>query len=222
MANDHQAEAGDTATNPGVQAAAGTYARALLGAAESAGLADAVVEGLAAWTTEVLDRTPKLDAVLSSAMVDAEEKHRLLDKAFGTAFGTGAAASPAAGVLLKTLKVMATHGRQGLTRAARDAARLQRDKPRGRIQVNVVTAAALSDRQAANLRDRLRSLLGGEPVLRATVDPEVIGGLVVRVGDQVFDGSIATNLARLREQLINRSVHEIQRRRDSVSSPAGN
>jgi F-type H+-transporting ATPase subunit delta len=65
-------------------------------------------------------------------------------------------------------------------------------------------------------------MLGGEPVLTHEVDPNVIGGLVVRVGDVVFDGSLASNLARLREQLVNRSVHEIQRRRDRFSTAAGN
>ena len=57
-------------------------------------------------------------------------------------------------------------------------------------------------------------MLDGEPVLETLEDPELIGGVVLRVGDTVFDGSVARQLEQLREQMIDRSVHEIQSRRD--------
>ena len=60
------------------------------------------------------------------------------------------------------------------------------------------------------------------PYWRAVIDPELIGGVVVRVGDTVYDGSVATNLKQLRQQMINRSVHEIQSRRDRFRYPGGN
>ena len=53
------------------------------------------------------------------------------------------------------------------------------------------------------------------------VRPELIGGLVMRVGDTVYDGSISTRLNKLRQQMIDRSVHEIQSRRDRFRSPEG-
>ena len=62
----------------------------------------------------------------------------------------------------------------------------------------------------------------GEAIARRLVDEALIGGLVLRVGDTIFDGSVATRLARVREQMITRSVHEIQSRRDRFSSPEGN
>ncbi|HEV3344867.1 MAG TPA: F0F1 ATP synthase subunit delta, partial [Pirellulales bacterium] len=67
-----------------------------------------------------------------------------------------------------------------------------------------------------------KDMLGGEPVLAAKVNPDLIGGLVFRVGDTVYDGSVATRLARVRSQMIDRSIHEIQRRRDRISPAAGN
>ena len=45
---------------------------------------------------------------------------------------------------------------------------------------------------------------------------------MLRVGDTVYDGSVATQLAQMREQMINRSVHEIQSRRDRFRHPDGN
>jgi F-type H+-transporting ATPase subunit delta len=72
------------------------------------------------------------------------------------------------------------------------------------------------------LINRLRSLTGGQPALDLTIDPSLIGGVVFQVGDTIFDGSIARQLQLVREQMIDRSVHEIQSRRDSFSYTTGN
>jgi F0F1-type ATP synthase delta subunit len=53
--------------------------------------------------------------------------------------------------------------------------------------------------------------------LSEKLDPALLGGLVIRVGDTVFDGSVRTRLRRIREQLLQRSTHEIQSRRDQFS-----
>jgi F-type H+-transporting ATPase subunit delta len=217
MAETHdidEAQAVDT----GAQQVAGAYARAFIGAVEksAAGKAaaeDAVLAELDSWVDDVLARQPKLEAVFASAMVAPEDKHRMLDQVLK------GKANP---LVLNLLKVLATHGRLDVVRAVRDAAKAYLNQKRNRFQVKVVTAGPLEPKQSAALRDRLASMLGGDPVLTHEVDPGVIGGLVVRVGDVVFDGSLATNLARLREQLVNRSVHEIQRRRDRFSPSEGN
>jgi len=70
------------------------------------------------------------------------------------------------------------------------------------------------------VQSQLRPLLGREPVVEHRVEPGLIGGAVVRVGDTIYDGSIATQLENLREQMIDRSVHEIQSRRDRFRPPA--
>ena len=53
------------------------------------------------------------------------------------------------------------------------------------------------------------------------VDPAVIGGAVLRIDDTVYDGSVANQLQSIRQQMIDRSVHEIQSRRDRFRYPAG-
>ena len=68
----------------------------------------------------------------------------------------------------------------------------------------------------------LRRILGGEPQVHPTVDPSLIGGVVLRVGDTVYDGSVARQLDQVREQMINRSGHEIQSRRDRFRHSGGN
>jgi F-type H+-transporting ATPase subunit delta len=68
----------------------------------------------------------------------------------------------------------------------------------------------------------VRAKLGGEPVFRLRVDPALVAGAVVRIGDTVYDGSIANQLNVLRQQMMDRSAHEIQSRRDRFRHSAGN
>ncbi len=197
----------------GLQPLAAAYAKALFASAEKAGALDAVVEEFDALATEALDRNPKLVDVFASGMFSPEKKVEMIDRAFGKR------AHP---LLTRFLKVLAVHQRVRILRSIREEFRKLYDKARGIIPVRVVTAAPLSAAQAQAVAARIRTALGGEPILQTEVDPSLIGGLVVQVGDVVFDGSLSANLARLREQLITRSVHEIQRRRDSVRTTAGN
>ena len=68
---------------------------------------------------------------------------------------------------------------------------------------------------------QLRDLWQREPILESAVDPDLLGGLVVQVGDWLYDASVRTQLETLRNQLITRSSHEIQSGRDRFSSPVG-
>ena len=70
------------------------------------------------------------------------------------------------------------------------------------------------------LEGRLATLIGAKPQLQLEVDPTLSAGLVVQVGDDVYDASVRTRLQRLRDRLIERKSHEIQSRRDQFSYPA--
>ena len=71
----------------------------------------------------------------------------------------------------------------------------------GRARATVTTATPLSDEQRARLRESLGVMLDREIVVEANEDPEIIGGVVVRVGDQIIDGSVRTRLVALRQRL---------------------
>jgi F-type H+-transporting ATPase subunit delta len=70
------------------------------------------------------------------------------------------------------------------------------------------------------LRDTLARTLAATPVLKLEVDPSLIGGLVVQVGDDVYDASVRSRLEQLRNRLLEGKTHEIQSRRDHFSYPA--
>lgn len=69
---------------------------------------------------------------------------------------------------------------------------------RGEVTAEVASAAPLSDRQQADILATLENTLGGSVTIKASVDPEILGGLVVRVGSRLVDSSLRTKLNQMR------------------------
>ena len=188
------------------------YAGALVAAAEHAGQTVAVLEELDAIVSEVFAQFPKLETVLGSLLVSPEEKAAVLDRVF---------AAQISRLLLNFLKVVARHGRLDCLRAIRQQARKIYEEMHGQSRVRLTTAAAVDPQQIEQIAAALGVSLGQRPVLETIVDPALIGGAVLRIGDTVYDGSVANQLQSIRQQMIERSVHEIQSRRDRFRYPAG-
>ena len=164
------------------------YAKALLGAAEKAGQAEKSVEELEAIVSDVLNKLPQLDEALKSPRLTHEERLPILEKAFGGKL------SP---TTLTFLKVVSQHNRLDCLRAIARAARKQLDTARGRIEVIVETAYPLSNPVRDRIVARLTQLLGKQVKLATQVNEGLLGGLVVRVGDTVYDASLAAQLKRM-------------------------
>ena len=197
----------------GVEHIAAVYAEAFVGAAENAGRAEALLEEIDSLFADVLDRFPQLERTLASGLISHPEKVRILDRTLG------GQASP---LVLNFLKVLSRHGRLDCLRAIRRRAHAVYDRMRGRVRVRLATATPIDDDLTARITQSLRALVDGEPIVEQFIDPELIGGIVVRVGDTVYDGCIATQLEHVRQQMIDRSADEIQSRRDRFRNPAGN
>jgi len=120
------------------------------------------------------------------------------------------------------LKVVARHGRLDCLRAIHCQTHAAYDKLRRRIPVRLTTATPVSADMAARIVENLRGKLDGEPIVEQQIDPGLIGGAVLRVGDIIYDGSIANQLQNLRQLMSDRSTHEIQSRRDRFRNSAGN
>lgn len=71
----------------------------------------------------------------------------------------------------------------------------------GRVEVDVYTAAPIDPQDLNDIRSRLQQKLGKEPVLHAYTDPSLIGGLKLQIGDQLIDGSVRTQLRKLRDKI---------------------
>ncbi len=195
------------------QQIAGVYAKAFLGAAETSGATGDRVAEIEALVSEVFEKFPQFETLLSASLIKHEEKLGILDRVLG------GKVSP---LLLDFLKVLSQHGRLDVLRAIAREARSQYDALRGKVRVRVTTASELPPAESQKLIPALSQLLSGEPEVQWAVDPELIGGVVLRIGDTVYDGSVARQLEKMREQMITRSVHEIQSRRDSFRLADGN
>lgn len=185
-----------------------TYADALVNAAEKSGEADDVIGELEQIRDFVLTKFPTFAVMMGSPLRTSADKDRIIVQAFeGRAMPTS----------LNFLRVLNRHGRLELLGPIVQAARATWDRRRNRQPVTVRSAIPLSEDQIGALRDRLAQSLNGEPVISVVVDPSLLGGLVVQVGDDVYDASVLNRLEQLRQRLIEGKTHEIQSRRDHFS-----
>jgi F-type H+-transporting ATPase subunit delta len=194
-----------------VIAVARRYAEALIDAAQKEGQVDAALQELAEFESDVLARFPQFAQLLASERVPAVDKDRILTEAFG---------GRASDLVLRFLRVLNRHGRLGLLVPIVAEAWAIWDRRNRRIPVAVRSAVPLGEDQLEALRQRLAGLVPGTPILSISTDASLIGGLVVQVGDQMYDASVKSRLAQLRHRLIEGKLHEIQSRRDQFSHPA--
>lgn len=178
----------------GLQYLGTVYAKALLAVTEKTGKSEAVVQELESLVDDVLVRLPKLDAALSSPRVSLERKEALLDQAFSKSM------SPQ---LLQFLKVVIRRGRFNCIRALRRSAQHLLNELRRRVEVHVTTAEPVDSATKDLIATTLQRALKRDIDLKLSVKPEVLGGILIRVGDTVYDGSLANQLARLRQDLIS-------------------
>ena len=76
----------------------------------------------------------------------------------------------------------------------------------GRVSAKVITAVKLSDRQVNQLSDGLGSSLQKEVIIEQDIDPDIIGGILIRVGDKIIDGSVHSKLESLKSKLLRESI----------------
>lgn len=187
-----------------------TYADALVNAAEKTGDAQGVLDELDAIRDLVVGKLPAFARLVRSPVRSTAEKDELIAKAFeGRVLPTS----------VNFLRVLNRNGRLELLGSILNSARATWERRQNRKRVTVRSAVPLTDGQREALAARLAASLNATPVLTAEVDPALIGGLVVQVGDVVYDGSVRNRLAQLRNRLIEGKTHEIQSRRDHFRHP---
>ncbi len=199
----------DTVLDTGAERLGVTYATALLGAAKSENVVDEVLSQLSQLVTETLREYHDLAIVFASPRVNILEKHRILDRLFGDQLNP---------VLLRFLKVTAVRGRLGFLAAILRAAEEQQDEFMNRIVAEVRSAVELTDDLRDQIRARLAQTFSKEVRLRELVDPEVIGGVVIRVGDTVFDSSVAGRLEAMSRRASSGFAKQLLNRFDEFAS----
>jgi F-type H+-transporting ATPase subunit delta len=180
-------------TSGGIRASlAGRYASALFDLARDARQIESVGNSLDALGAALLD-SKDFNELVTSPLVSRDEA--------GKAF---AALAPALGVdpiTANFLGVLARNGRKNELRAVIRAYRRLAAEHRGETTAEIVTARPLNDDQLAALKQQLRTRAGRDVNIDATVDPNILGGIVVKLGSQQIDASIRTKLNRLAQAM---------------------
>jgi F-type H+-transporting ATPase subunit delta len=172
------------------------YAGALLASAREAGVVDGVADSYAAMC-EVFAAHRDLVTFMDSPQVAEQEKKDLVASVFGEQVEP---------VLLHFVHLLVDKNRiESFQDIGEEFARLV-EIERGVVRARVITAIALPDDLEAQLAAKLAALTGKTIILEKRVDPAVLGGVKVTMGDKVLDGTVRTNLDLLRKTLGQASV----------------
>jgi F-type H+-transporting ATPase subunit delta len=173
--------------------AAKRYAQAAFELAREKGEIDAWERDL----TRLADalRSPGAMAFLSSRQAPDQAKEAVLQQALG---------QPQA-LVWNLMRLLVAKGRTALLPQIIEAFQELVDEERGIAHAQVVTAVSMSDDERDAIARRLSELTGKHVQIETTEDPEILGGLVARIGDRLIDGSARTRLVVLKRQLAGSS-----------------
>jgi F-type H+-transporting ATPase subunit delta len=169
------------------------YAEALFELGERSGQTERYAELIDALAGAV-ETTPQVQAVLMSPRVPKAEKSRIFAGALSDA--------PREFVLF--LQALVKRGRQYLLRDIASEYTGLLDIKFNRVRAGVTLAQPGDDALRRSIQERLSQQLGKEVIPSFSVDPGILGGVVVRVGERIHDGSVRRRLTKLRRHLLTR------------------
>ena len=185
-----------TTTPETVDAVARVYAQSLLELADAAGGDEKIVETGVELNaiSEMIRGDAEIAEFLRSPIVDACKRADALRRIFE---------GRVSDLVLRYMLVLNGKGRLGEFAAMAAGYDQIVNERMGRVEVDVLTVdGSLAPDQLALLGEKVKAKLGQEPVFHQYADESLIGGLVLRVGDQLIDGSVRGQLRRMREELL--------------------
>lgn len=168
------------------------YAHALFDAAEARGLLDTVEGDLAAFARLLRDE-PRLSSLLITPQVTAGEKRRLLVAILGGRVHP---------LVLELLWLLLAKKRLPAVGDITEGYGLLLEAKRGIVRAEVTTARPPSAAQLDRLKAALERRTGKKVLLERKIDPRIVGGVVVRMGDQIIDRSIRRTFQEIRASLL--------------------
>jgi F-type H+-transporting ATPase subunit delta len=169
------------------------YARALFSLAQESHQVDAASRALSAFA-DAWDQSPELRIVFESPAHSPEARKKVV---VGLAQRIGAGP-----MVTNALQLLTDRNRMSFVREIADAFRALAEEGTGVLRAEIVTASDLPDAYFARLEKTLADATGKKVVLIKRKDPALLGGVVTKVGDKVFDGSLRARLADLRSQML--------------------
>lgn len=183
------------------------YSQSILGLAEKSGEADTVLDEL----NELVDAfvaNPMLENFFASPIINTGVRAKSIEKMFRGRFSD---------LVVDSLQVLNRKGRLDLVRAIVETYRSQLETHRNIAEVMVTTAVPLTDSLRSTLIDVTNKRIGKQIRLVEKVDPAIVGGFIVRFGDEKIDASVAAQLSRISDAFVERASREIQGGRSLVA-----
>ncbi len=177
--------------------AARRYAKALFELASEAKQVDKVRADLADLAT-TFQKSAELRALVENPSFSVDVKKKAI-----SALATRMGCSP---LLQNTLKLLVDRRRILAVSDISEAFSTIAERRSGRVRAEIITASPLPDAYYLQLEKTLTEVTGRQVTLVKHTDPSIIGGVVTRVGDTVFDGSIANRLKDIRAQLLEKAA----------------
>jgi F-type H+-transporting ATPase subunit delta len=174
------------------------YAQALLELAVESNEVDAVGADLTRFVEVAATLDGQLANALRSPAFTAEERRRVLDLVIGRLQPRRITAN--------FLRLVNDKRRMAIVPSIAEAYSALADQLAGRLKVVVQTAEPMSPELEQDVRAALQQMTGKVVLVRAEVRAELIGGLVARIGDRVYDSSIRTRLDDLRRSLLQSPI----------------
>lgn len=169
------------------------YANALVELGAELGQLDALVEEITA-AAESYAASAELQAALENPLFPYALKKNILAE-LGKSIGLGQTAQNALFLLNDRRRMRALPGIAQLLREIND-------KRKGLLRAEVVTAAPLSETYYARLQQQLEKMTGRKIVLDKREDPTILAGVITRIGDTVYDGSLRSRLHEIKHALL--------------------
>jgi F-type H+-transporting ATPase subunit delta len=169
------------------------YAKALLELGSELGQLDALVEEISA-VAESYEASKELQAALENPLFPLAVKKNIVADLAQT-IGLGQTARNAIFLLndRRRMRVL-----PGIARLLRE----MNDKKKGILRAEVVTAAPLSEAYFTRLQQQLEKMTGRKVVLDKREDPAILAGVITRIGDTVYDGSLRARLHEIKHALL--------------------
>lgn len=180
-------------------AIARVYARSMLELAGTEEARSALVEELQEVVSYAADN-PDFEHFVSSPLVDSERRAESLEKLFRGKLSD---------LVVDAMQVINRKGRLSLLQTIAAVSRSEAQALRGRLDAHVVTAVPLSNGLQAELSAAIERWAGRPADLTAKVDPELIGGMVLRVGDRKIEQTVRQELRGLREAIADRASRQV-------------
>ena len=132
---------------------------------------------------------------LAAPRISMAQKEALIRESLGSSVGP---------LALNLMALLTSRGQVGMLPGIADRFQEMLDAHQGVERAEVVSAVSLTGEQQQQVTQMLNELSGKDVRLTTRVDPEILGGLVIRVGDKVMDGSARTRLQNMRRELAQR------------------